>query len=452
MRKLLICDDDVAVTNYLMVFLMQTEKYESTIVNDSRDIPEILEKETFDAIVLDMDMPHLSGMDILKLINEKKLDTPVIILTGVSDVDLAVKALKLGAFDYLTKPVDDEYLLSTIDKSIKHRTLRTRIIQLPKQLKKEDLENEEAFKNVPTKDPEMIRLFHQIEKMAAGDLSIFIIGERGTGKNSLAKAIHTASPRCDKPFVAVDVAAHDTEFFSIALFGQAQDWKGERKEKPGFLEEASEGTIFINNIEKMSEAAQIRLNRVLQHNEYYSEGSTIIKKINVRVIAASIYDLTVDEFNGVMIPDLLNHLRLHSIKIPPLRKRAADLILIAEYRLQQDINRTGKKILGFTEAFIEILKQYHFPGNLQELRDIIATSVINTDGDMIGIDSLSPYIRDKMMNEKSALIEFHPRMLEDVIFEQVTQTLEFFSQDKKRASEELGISIEEIEKISNQKR
>ncbi|MCD4657134.1 MAG: sigma-54 dependent transcriptional regulator [Planctomycetes bacterium] len=444
MRKLLICDDDVAVTNYLMVFLMQTEKYESTIVNDSRDVPEILERETFDAIVLDMDMPHLSGMDILKLVKEKKIDTPVIILTGVSDVDLAVKALKLGAFDYLTKPVDDEFLLSTLDKSIQHRTLRTRIIQLPKQLTKEDLENKEVFDHVPTQDPKMIRLFHQIEKMAAGGLSVFIIGERGTGKNSLAQAIHSASPRKDMPFVAVDVAAHDSELFSAALFGQAQDWKGE-EEKSGFLEEAANGTLFVNNIEEMSEAAQIRLNRVLQHNEYYSEGSTLIKKIDVRVIVASIHDLTVDEFNDFIIPDLLNHLILHSIVIPPLRKRPDDLLLIAEFALAQENQRTGKNIKGFAESYIEILKNYHFPGNLQELRDIIATSVINADNDMIGIETLSPYIRDKMTSDKSELTEFRPRKLTDVVREHILKTLEFFSQDVLRASEELGITPDEID-------
>ena len=195
----------------------------------------------------------------------------------------------------------------------------------------------------------------------------------------------------------------------------------------------------------MPESVQIRLNRLLQHGEYYSEGSTQIKKIDVRVIAASIHDLMSDMFSDVMFPDLINHLILHSIMIPPLRKRLDDLLLIAEHSLELENKRTGKNIKGFSESFIEMLKKYHFPGNLQELQDIIATSVINTDADLISIESISPYIRDKMLAEKSEMTEFKPRKLNDVVKEHIMKTLEFFSQDVIRASEELGISPDEID-------
>ena len=145
MKKLILIDDDVAVTNYLMVFLIQTGKYEPTVVNDPRTVPDILAKEQFDAMLLDMDMPHLSGMDIIKHIDERGIDLPVVVLTGVNDVDLAVQSLKLGVFDYLTKPVDDDHLLEVINKAITHGTTKYSIKELPTQLKLEDLDLREAF-------------------------------------------------------------------------------------------------------------------------------------------------------------------------------------------------------------------------------------------------------------------------------------------------------------------
>ncbi len=182
MEKILIVDDDVAVTNYLMVFLMQTGRFETLVVNDSRQVEDLLAKDSFGVILLDMDMPNVSGMDILKMMHQKGLSIPVIILTGVSDVDLAVKSLKLGAIDYLTKPVEDETLLEAIDTALEHRALHHSIDQLPPQLKREDLTHVDAFEQFPTQNPAMIRFLHQIEKMATSDLTVFIWGEPGPAR------------------------------------------------------------------------------------------------------------------------------------------------------------------------------------------------------------------------------------------------------------------------------
>ncbi len=190
MKKVLIVDDDVAVTNYFMVFLVQTGLFEPTVVNDSREVEQRLAEEHFDAIMLDMDMPNVSGMDILRSIRAKGNTSPVVVITGVSDVDLAVRAMKLGAFDYLTKPIDDHTLLQVLDNAIEHRSLRRSIDELPKQLTRKDLAHEAAFTQLPTQDPGMIRLFHQAERLATSDLSVFIWGESGTGKEAVARAIH----------------------------------------------------------------------------------------------------------------------------------------------------------------------------------------------------------------------------------------------------------------------
>ncbi|MCK4547279.1 MAG: sigma-54-dependent Fis family transcriptional regulator [Candidatus Eisenbacteria sp.] len=447
MKRLLIVDDDVAVTNYLMVFLMQTGVYEPTVMNDSREVPDLLGREVFDAILLDMDMPNVSGIDILKLINENRIETPVVVLTGVNDADLAVKSLKLGALDYLIKPVDDELLLDVLDKAIRQRALRSTISRIPTQPKREDLANTEVFDRLPTQDPVMIRLFHQVEKMAAGDLSILIMGERGTGKRHLARAIHALSPRRDEPFVAVDVGAHDSEHFAAAFFGRARDWKGEREEQAGFLEEASGGTLFISDIEKLTVPVQIRLIRVMRAREFYRESSPRIREIDVRIIAASSRDLTLEEYKDALSQDLLRHLIVHSVRLPSLRERVDDIPLLAKHFLAQEARKAGKSISELDEKFIEILRKYEFRGNLQELGDIIAMCAGNAEGEIAGMDCLSPYMRDIVLSGGREPEEFRLCTLEEAAREHVKNTLNILGNDREKSALALGISVEEIDSI-----
>ena len=446
MHKLLIVDDDVAVTNYVMVFLMQTELYEPTVINDSRDVPDLLEREEFDAVLLDMDMPNMSGMDILKHAKEHGVNTPIIILTGVNDVDLAVKSLKLGAFDYLTKPVDDDYLLEILDKAIRHGTTQDTLAGLPALLKREDLTHKEVFANLPTHDEKMINLFHQVEKLAASELSIFIIGERGTGKNSLARAVHAASPRNAGPFVAVDAAAFETERFAIEFFGQVFSHEGEQKEQSGFLDEAQGGTLFLNNIEDLSRPVQRRLNRVIKAGEFYRESSSRIIEIDVRVIASSRHDLSEERFNASFSRDLLYHLMVNSMWIPPLRERQGDILLIAEHFLTREVTDTGGGERSFEPRLIELFENYYFPGNLQELRDIIANALRNTESESIGVDALSPYIRDMLAGERRAA-GFLPRSLRDVELEHSRLTLAHFDGDRAEAAMALGVDVDRLDGI-----
>ena len=450
MKRILIIDDDAAVTNYLMVFLMQTERFDITVVNDSREVPDLLDRKTFDVILLDMDMPNVSGMDILKIMKEKGIHTPVVVLTGVSDVDLAVKAMKLAAFDYLTKPVDDEHLIGALDSAIEHSMLQQSIDRLPSQLKREDLTHEAAFEHFPTQDPAMIRIFHQAEAMASGDLSILIWGERGTGKEALARAIHKAGLKSDKPFVIADAAAHAPDQFPAELFGQARDYSGTKEEQNGFLEEASGGTLLIDEIEHLTLPVQVRLKRFIQTGEYYKENSTRIKKINVRFIATSIADLTSEDYKGKFSRDLLYHLMVNSIRIPPLRQRKDDLPLLAEHFLKQELQKTKKNITCFSREYLDLLKSYDFPDNIQELQTIVAGSVVNEKSGVITVDSLSPYIREKIMGleERGEVPEiFTPKTLDDAAREHVARTLEYFENDREKAARKLGISVEKIDEI-----
>jgi DNA-binding NtrC family response regulator len=454
MRNILIVDDDVAVTNYLMVFLMQSETFEPTVINDSREVSPLLEQESFDVILLDMDMPNLSGIDLLKLIREKGIDTPVIVLSGVNDVDLAVRALKLGAFDYLTKPVDDEYLLEVIDKAIRNRTVKDTISSLPEQLSRDDLAYEEAFARLPTENPEMIHLLPRVEKIATGRQGVFVMGGRGTGKGKVAEAIHNAGPRKDGPFVAVNAAAHDPDAFAADFFGQATDWTGKHQETPGLIDQAEGGTLYISNIEHLSMAVQRRLDRLIRTGEYYREGTTQIRTADIRVIGGSTEDLRSDEFRDSFSQDLLYHLWVNLIQLPLLKDRADDIPLLAEHYLKREAGRTGLDIKGINPELGAFLQTYSFPGNLEELRDVIATCVrkyvtsgeVPSDG-LLGVDSISNYLRDTIRIGPRTPANRRLRKLADVIDEQVRWTVDVLDGDLGRTAQELGITLEELEEL-----
>jgi len=445
MKRILIVDDDVAVTNYFMVFLMQTELFEPTVINDSREVESLLAETAFDVIMLDLDMPNVTGMDILKMMQSRGDGTPVIILTGVSDVDLAVQAMKHGAFDYLTKPVDDENLLDALNNAMEHGALHSTIEQLPADLSHEGLDNKAAFNHLPTENSAVIRLFHQSEALAKSDLGICIWGERGTGKRWLAGAIHSASDRAEKPFVAMDCTNLSGDEFSAALFGRAQDWSGKADEVGGALESAEGGTLFINNIEHMCLPVQLRFNAALQSREYYRDNSTQIRSHDVRFIVASSQDLTAPQFKETFSRDLLYHVMVHSLRIPSLRDRPDDIPLIAQRFVDEECRKTGKDLSGLSTEFLELLSRYRFPGNLQELRELIRGAVANTESGEVAADALSKYSRERLALGGVGS-EFTPRPLSDVLLDQVRQTVAHCKGDRSQAAALLRIDLQELDR------
>ena len=451
MKHLLIVDDDVAVTNYFKVFIAQTGRFESTVVNDSRRVMDLLKNNNFDVILLDMDMPNVSGMDILNAMRKNNIDIPVIVLTGVNDIDLAVKSMKLGVFDYLIKPVDEDKLLEIIDDALEHRSLHRSIDELPSELSRKELVNVDAFEYLPSKDPEMIRMFHQAEKLAISDLSLFIWGESGTGKEALARAIHNASPRSAKPFIAVEANNFEADQLPAFVFGQVRSWSGTREEKPGFVEEANGGTLFLNNIEHFNYPMQTRLKRLIQTREYYRESSARIREANVRIIVSSTRDLTAPEYEDCFSRDLLYHLMINSIRIPPLRERVVDIPLLAEHFLQEEAEKTGREVRGFSEEALELLEDYDYPNNVQELRTIVASAVTKAEGELVTPESLPRTVGGtSRIRERKRAKMFEPRKLEEVIEDQVRQTVEYFKGDRDRAARELGISRKRINSIIEQ--
>jgi len=440
-NKVLIVDDDIAVTNHLKVFLMQTERFESLVINDSRKVMDVLGREPFEAMLLDMDMPHVGGIDILQAVHDQGIGVAVVVLTGVGDVDLAVRAMKLGAFDYLTKPVDEDTLLSVLDAAIQHKAIRQSISRLPAELSTSDLTHGEAFAQFPTQDPALIRCFHEAERMAAGDSCIFIWGERGTYKQMLARAIHAASPRRGGPFIPVDIAAYEPTRFAAAFFGQGRDWSGAVEEAPGLVEQAAGGTLFLDEVDLLSIPVQVRLRRLIQAGDFYRESTTKPLAADVRIIAASHHDLTQEYYKKMFSRDLLYHLMTNSLRIPALQDRPGDIPLLAEYFLKVEAKAKSKKITGIDPELMALLRHYDFPDNTRELRNIVAAAVADEEGETLTLDSLPPHVREtltRVVDEKTR--SFRPRPLAEVEREHIERTLAYFNHDLAKAAEALGLS------------
>ncbi len=440
MKNVLIVDDDVAVTNYFMVFLMQTEIFEPDVQNDSRLVMEQLKNNNYDIIMLDLDMPNITGMEILKMMKAEGIETPVLILTGASDVDLAVRAMKNGAFDYLTKPVDEDHLLEVMDNAMEMSAIKQSMEELPTEVAPEDLDHKAAFEHLPTVDSNMIHLFHQAETLAEGSLSVFLWGERGSGKSWLAQGIHQASGRRDGPFVSLDCTVYPPDEFSSVLFGRAKDWTGEQEAISGALCDASGGTLFINNIEHMSPQVQLRLNHALHTGEFYCDNNTEILHSDVRYIVSSTHDLTSSKFKDSFSRDLLYKLMVNNLQIPPLRERPDDIPLLANYFLAEESEQNNKEINSISPEFLDLLKHYYFPGNIQELRKLILSAIATTVDDILDVDDISTYSRERLTLGSFAST-FQPRNLHEIIREQIQGTIKYCKGDLKEAARLLDISV-----------
>ena len=329
MGRILAIDDDPGVLRYLFVLLMQTGKHEVKTLEDSTKAIQELDRGRYDVLLLDMDMPGVTGLDILQYAREKYPDLETIVLTGVEDVQLAVRAMKLGAYDYLSKPVNNDLLLLVLERALERMLLKDQVQELRKDFKYEDLNNKEAFRDIVTRSPVIIKTLRYVERIANSQSSVLIWGESGTGKELIARAIHAVSPRKNQKFIAVNAGIFATELFASEFFGHIKgSFSGAYSDKKGFLEAAHRGTLFLDEIGELSLPIQVKLLRVLQEGEYFRLGSTQNQKVDVRIIAATNKDLQVEIKKGNFRKDLFFRLNINSIYLPPLREHKEDIPLL----------------------------------------------------------------------------------------------------------------------------
>ncbi|MGB9698122.1 MAG: sigma-54-dependent transcriptional regulator [Thermodesulfobacteriota bacterium] len=377
-ENILIIDDSPEIVTQFSNFLKEEGFEVETALDGQAGISKI-EKRFYDLIVTDLKMPGLDGMQVLKYVQENSPDSICIILTGYGTVKNAVEAIKLGAFDYLTKPIKLDEILITLKRALEYRNLRRENINLKNQLRKKY-----RFENIVGDSEKMQKIFEVIEKVADSDSTILILGESGTGKELIAKAIHYNSYRREGPFIPVNCAAIPSELLESELFGHEKGaFTNAIRTRIGRFELANGGTIFLDEIGDMSPVLQSKLLRVLQDRQFERIGGIKTIKTDIRVIAATHQDLKLAVEQKRFREDLYYRLNVIPIHLPPLRERKSDIPLLAHHFLDH-FNRTKKKkIKGFTKEAMDKLIQYDWPGNVRELENTIERVVILLDGEFI---------------------------------------------------------------------
>lgn len=441
MRKILVIDDDQAVLNFLRIFLLQSGKFNVQTLQDSRKAFEILEKEDIDILLLDMDMPHVSGLDILKHIRENNISIVTIVLTGVEDIDLAINAMKLGSSDYMLKPIDEKKLMNLLDTAVDSIDLSKSEDQTSDTTFIDNLKSKEAFKNIITQDEKMVKIFHFVEKFSITDNSILIWGESGTGKELIAKAIHDLSPRREKGFVAVNAGAFANELFTSEFFGHTKgSFTGAVADKKGFIEKANGGTLFLDEIGELTLPIQVKLLRVLQEEEFYRLGSTKNIKTDVRIIAATNKNLFDEIKRGNFRKDLFFRLNINSINLPSLQERHGDIPLLARHFLNKFNKKYKKKVEKISNLVMKLLMSYSFPGNIRELMNIINSAIIVESGSELQKKSLPSYFLENTYAPVDTSNGGPLKSLQEMEKIHIKKVMGYMKNNKTKAAKILGIS------------
>lgn len=334
-QSVLLVDDEQYILSSSQLSLQSAGIKNTLTLSDSRKVMDLLAEKTVEAVVLDLHMPHLSGMELLNLIVREYPQVPVILATADDDVQAVVECMKLGAFDYLVKPIDSGRLVATVRKAIDMRAMSNELSSLKQHLLTDELEQPEAFSHIITCNKAMRAVFHYIEVVAKTQQPIMIKGETGVGKELIAQAIHTLSARKGE-FISVNVAGLDDNLFSDTLFGHKKGaFTGAEQARDGLIAKASGGTLLLDEIGDLNLASQVKLLRLLQEGEYYPAGSDLLKKSEARVVLTTNRDLQELVNAGQFRKDLYYRLYSHRVQVPPLRDRPEDIPLLLDHFLEQ---------------------------------------------------------------------------------------------------------------------
>jgi DNA-binding NtrC family response regulator len=361
----------------------------------------MIERKCYDIILTDLMMPNIDGMEVLKYVTQHSRESICMILTGYGTIKNAVEAVKLGAFDYLTKPIKMDEILITLKRALEFRDLKRENQNLRNQLKKKY-----KFENIIGDSEKMHQIFETIEKVADTDSTILILGESGTGKELIAKAIHYNSYRREGPFIPVNCAAIPSELLESELFGHEKGaFTNAIRTRIGRFELANGGTVFLDEIGDMSPNLQSKLLRVLQERQFERIGGVKTVKIDIRIIAATHQDLKVAVEQGKFRQDLYYRLNVIPIQIPPLRERKSDIPLLVHHFLNHFNRSKKRKIEGINNEALNRFLEYLWPGNVRELENIIERIVILTNNDSITVQDLPEKIQTLSRDEQAPLFE-----------------------------------------------
>ncbi len=384
--KILVIDDESIICEACRMVLSDQSHSVETRMTGKAGL-EALREGPFDLVLLDMKLPDMDGMEILRTVTKEKQDVYVVVMTGYSTVQNAVEAMKLGAVDYLAKPFSDDELVLAVERAIDKKRLVEENISLRKELL-----DRYDFSNIVGENPKILRIFEEIRRVAATESTVLLYGESGTGKELFARAIHANSQRATKKFVAVDCSTLSPSLLESELFGHIKGaFTGAIQDKAGIFEVAHDGTLFLDDVANLTTEIQGKLLRVLEVYEYKPVGASHFKKTNVRIIAATNKDLRTMVKEGSFREDLFYRLNVFPVFLPPLRERKDDIPKLAYHFLRHFCRKTGKMIEGFSDDALEILVNHGWPGNVRQLKNVIERLVIIADSGVLNsLDLMEP--------------------------------------------------------------
>lgn len=398
-KRILIVDDEEGMRYSLSVILSKKE-YQTVAVPHGKAALEVLEDDmAFDFILCDLRMPVMDGLEFLDHVRTMDLDAIIVMMSAYGTIDLAVEAMKRGAYDYISKPFKPDEIILTLKKAEERERLRRENLFLKKEVQKEY-----SFENIISKNEQMRQIFDTIRKVAKYKSTILITGESGTGKELVAKAIHFNSDRSNHPFVPVNCGAIPENLLESELFGHTKgSFTNAVRTKKGLFEEADGGTMFLDEIGELPFQLQVKLLRVLQDGEIRRVGDSRAIRIDVRIVAATIKDLDKEVRENKFRDDLFYRLNVLPIKIPPLKDRKEDIPLLVDHFIHKYSRELNHPIEGITQEALNCLLNYGWNGNVRELENVIERAIVLTDSNLIQVENLPVEIQSPKEESRVSL-------------------------------------------------
>ncbi len=385
--RILVVDDEESIREFLEIMLRK-EGYEVTCAEDGQKALDVLKNKSFDMVISDLQMPNVTGIELLRQVKDQYPDMLFMMITAFGTTENAVEAMKLGAYDYITKPFKIDEVRINIANA-----LRSQNLEVENRSLKKELNREYNFQNLVGNSETMHRIYDLIKRVSQAPTNVLITGDSGTGKEMVAKAIHYNGPLKDKPFITVNCGAIPESLMESEMFGHKKgSFTGAVSDKVGLFEVADSGTLFLDEVGELPLTIQVKLLRAIQERVIRRVGGTEDAKINVRIIAATNRDLEEMVKEGSFRQDLFYRLNVINIKTPALRERSEDIPALANHFLQKYNERLGKSIGAISAEAMEVLKKYDYPGNVRELENIIERTVALEGGGTILPESLPPFV------------------------------------------------------------
>lgn len=441
--KIVIVDDDELLNNSLNAVLTRSGYEVVSVLRGEEAYQQIVDFQP-DIVLLDLYLGSTTGLDILQKLRTENNDTPVILITAFSDVNSAVRAIKLGAEDFVLKPLDLEQLEILINKTLSRKNLERRY-----ELLKDQLQQKFGPYAIVGKSENLRKIVYTAERLARADTTVLIVGESGSGKELIARLVHEKSDRSDGPFISINCGAIPKELAESELFGYEKGaFTGAMdKMRQGKFELASRGTILLDEIGELSQETQVKLLRALETKRFYRLGGAKEISVDVRIIAATNKNLKTAVENGTFREDLFYRLNVAQLHVPPLRDRVDDIALLANTFLDEFNKKFGKSIKGFTSDAIKLLERYSWPGNVRELRNAIErVALLESDtvvkSEHLGFLSYNPgFNSTKMLEDKNIVsVPTQGIKMEDIMREAILQTLDITGGNQIRAAKILGLT------------